>query len=47
MAREAGATVVEVNPQRTELTDSFDISLRGPSGEILPRLLERVRELRR
>jgi NAD-dependent deacetylase len=47
MAQEAGATVIEVNPERTELTDRFDISLRGRSGEIIPRLLERVRELRR
>jgi NAD-dependent deacetylase len=46
-AQRCGAVVIEVNPERTELTDSFDISLRGPSGTILPRLLSRIREIRR
>ena len=45
-AQSAGAVVIEVNPERTELTDRFDLSLTGPSGRILPQLLERVRELR-
>lgn len=47
LAREAGAFVIEVNPEATELTHHFDLSLRGRSGEILPRLLQRVLELRR
>jgi NAD-dependent deacetylase len=46
-AQSAGAIVIEVNPEPTELTERFDISLRGPAGEILPRLYERVDKLRR
>jgi NAD-dependent deacetylase len=46
LAREAGGFLVEVNPETTELTDDFDISLRGPSGVLLPRLVERVERLR-
>jgi NAD-dependent deacetylase len=34
-----GATVIEVNPSRTELTDAASLVLAGPSGRILPRLL--------
>lgn len=41
-----GAFTIEVNPQLTELTPRLDVSLRGPSGEVLPRLWRRVRELR-
>ncbi len=41
-----GAFTIEVNPEPTELTSRLDVSLRGPSGEVLPRLLQRVRELR-
>jgi NAD-dependent deacetylase len=44
-AQSVGATVVEVNPERTDLTDRFDLSLRGRAGEILPQLVARVREL--
>jgi NAD-dependent deacetylase len=46
VAKEGGAIVIEVNPEATELTDHFDVSLRGPTGEILPRLLEAVLERR-
>jgi NAD-dependent deacetylase len=46
-AQSAGATVVEVNPERTDLTDRFDLWIRGRAGDVLPRLLARVRELRR
>lgn len=45
-AGDAGGTTVEVNPEDTELTRQVDIVLRGPSGELLPRLLQRARELR-
>ena len=34
-----GATVIEVNPGRTELSDVASLALAGPSGELLPRLL--------
>ena len=36
-ARGAGATVVEVNPSRTVLSDFVDARLEGPAGEVLPR----------
>ncbi len=39
-AMRAGATTVEVNPQRTPLSDRFDFVLNGPAGEILPALLQ-------
>jgi NAD-dependent deacetylase len=39
IAREAGARVIEVNPQPTPLTAQASVSLRGAAGEILPLLL--------
>jgi NAD-dependent deacetylase len=39
-ARDAGARVVEVNPEETPLTPLADVSLRGPAGEVLSKLLE-------
>ena len=44
MAVERGATVIEINPEPTPLTRHAEESLRGASGEILPDILERVRE---
>jgi NAD-dependent deacetylase len=41
MAREAGALVVQVNPEPTPL-DRFALNLRGPAGVILPNLLSRL-----
>ena len=41
-ARAVGATVIEINPEATPATQPGTISLRGKSGEILPRLLEHV-----
>jgi NAD-dependent deacetylase len=38
-ALENRATLVEVNPSETPLTPHADYSLRGPSGEVLPKLL--------
>jgi NAD-dependent deacetylase len=38
-ARDAGATVVEINPDETPLSRQVDHVLRGPSGMILPALL--------
>lgn len=42
MARDAGALLVEVNPEPTELTSSVDLSLRGPAGAMLPWLVEQI-----
>jgi NAD-dependent deacetylase len=38
-ALRAGATVIEVNPDRTDLSLAADVVLGGPSGLLLPRLL--------
>lgn len=37
-AAEAGAFLVEVNPEPTSLSDACDLTLRGAAGEILPLL---------
>jgi NAD-dependent deacetylase len=39
-AQRAGAKLIEINTQPTELTSLVDLSLRGAAGVILPRLLE-------
>jgi NAD-dependent deacetylase len=39
VAREAGALVVEINPNATPLTPQADFVLHGPSGVILPALM--------
>ncbi|MFQ5511473.1 MAG: NAD-dependent deacetylase [Candidatus Krumholzibacteriia bacterium] len=43
IARRAGAFVIEVNPEETPVTREADVLLRGPAGEMLPALLERLR----
>ena len=37
-AKEAGAFLVEVNPEETPLSEICDLTLRGAAGEVLPRL---------
>jgi NAD-dependent deacetylase len=44
IAREAGATLIDVNPERDALTRMSDLYLRGPGGEVLPGLVLAVRE---
>ena len=41
-----GGSVVEVNPNPTKLTDSASVVLRGPSGAVLPMIVDRVKEPR-
>jgi NAD-dependent deacetylase len=41
-----GVPLIEVNPEPTPLTEIASVALRGPSGEVLPRLVEAVRTLR-
>ena len=41
-AKSPGATVIEVNLTRTEASAFADIGLYGPSGQVLPRLVERL-----
>ena len=45
LARRAGAHVVEVNPEDTELTGWADTCVRGCSGEILPLLADLIEGL--
>lgn len=42
IAKKSGALVVEINPESTPVTGMVDISLKGPSGEILPKLLKMI-----
>lgn len=42
LAAQAGTPVIDVNPEPDELARSATICLRGPSGEVLPRLLQRL-----
>jgi NAD-dependent deacetylase len=39
LAKEAGACVIEINPEETPATEVADIALRGRSGEMLPLLM--------
>ncbi len=39
LAQRRGARVIEINMEETPLSGAADISLRGPSGEILPQLI--------
>ena len=40
VALQAGATVIEINPNKTPITDLLHYSLQGQSGEILPQLVQ-------
>ncbi len=41
-ALSAGATVVEINPERTTLTRHIQFALQGMSGTVLPQLLDKL-----
>ena len=41
-ALSAGATVVEINPERTPLTRHAHFALHGAAGKVLPQLLARL-----
>ena len=43
LAKSYGAYVVEVNPNRTSITQTADLHLQGPSGVVLPKVLEELR----
>jgi len=45
--KQRGGALVETNLYESEISPICDISLRGPTGEILPRLTAAVSELRR
>ena len=42
MARAEGATVIEVNPTETEVSDMCDLRLRGTAAQVLPRLVAAI-----
>lgn len=42
VARDAGARVIEVNLEETAASRRADVSLFGPSGEVLPQLFEKL-----
>ena len=42
MARAEGATVIEVNPTETEISDMCHHHVRGPAAEVLPALVAAV-----
>ena len=42
LAKRSGAIVVEINVERTPITEEADIFLQGPSGKILPELLRMI-----
>jgi len=43
--KDNGGTIIEVNPLENELSGMCDISIRAPSGEAMPRLVEELRRL--
>lgn len=43
-AKESGAMVIEVNPAVSAITEIADLFLEGPSGEVLPALIERIQD---
>jgi len=46
IAKENGAFLVEINLNETEISDKMDLSLFGKSGEILPLIITKVREMK-
>lgn len=42
-AKQAGAKVIEINIEDTPFSGMADFALRGPAGELLPKLVERAR----
>jgi NAD-dependent deacetylase len=43
-AKRAGAFIVEINPEETPLSPIADVVLRGKSGEILPKIVDKLQE---
>lgn len=42
-AKREGATLIEINPEETELSSLCDITIRDTTGKILPRLVEELK----
>lgn len=47
VAKQMGAVVIEVNPETTFITAMATVAIAGPSGQVLPRLVQAVEEARR
>ncbi len=45
IAKRSGASLIEINIKPSNLSDSVDILIQGRSGEILPELINRVKDL--
>ncbi len=43
-AREAGARVIEINPEPSEITPTAHFLLKGASGEVLPQIVRQLRK---
>jgi NAD-dependent deacetylase len=44
MGQRSGATIIQVNPNSTDLDDIADINLRGSAGEVLPDIVASISE---
>jgi len=42
IAKRRGAVIIEINPFESEITPLADVWLQAPSGEALPRVVERI-----
>lgn len=43
IAQKFGAFTVEINPNRTVLTEYFDLHISGTSGDIMPKIVEQIK----
>ena len=43
--KKSGGVLIEINVNRTPLTDISDVSIRGPSGQVLPLIVARVKNI--
>lgn len=46
IAKQHGAGIIEINPERSHITHESDVFVQGPAGEVLPRVVARLKELR-
>jgi NAD-dependent deacetylase len=46
IAKHAGAVVVEINPNKTSISYYMDYVFNNPSGEVLPLIVEKIKEMR-
>ena len=42
---DSGGTIIEANPNETPISDIADVVLRGPTGEALPAVVHRIKEM--